>query len=365
MNIVHTESSLGWGGQEIRILTEAAGMMRRGHAVTLLCPPQAKIYAEAVLRGVPVTGLPMARKNIQGIYAIYSWLAKNPADVVNTHSSTDSWLTAIACLILKHPPPMIRTRHISAAVPDNATTRWLYGKATNHVVTTGEKLREQLIRDNGYSPHHVTSVPTGIDLDHFAPGDKMRARDAIGLARDKTIIGIVATLRSWKGHRYLMEAFARLSDKNVQLLIVGDGPQREALQRLIAELGLDGRVIMAGNQRDVLPWMQAMDIFVLPSYANEGVPQALVQAMLCGLPVVTTSVGAIGEAVQHERTGLIVEARNVTQLTQALQQLLHNARFCDELGRAARTHAREKFNLMAMLIRMETLFVRAAGQHER
>ncbi len=208
MHIVHTESSLGWGGQEIRILTEATGMMQRGHVVTLLCPPQAKIYAEAILRGVPVIGLPMARKNIQGICAMYGWLTKNPVDVINTHSSTDSWLTALACLFLKHPPSMIRTRHISAAVSDNAVTRWLYVKAACHVVTTGEALREQLIRDNGYPSHHVTSVPTGVDTNHFLPGDKMRAREMVGLPRDRIIVGIVATLRSWKGHRYLIEAFA-------------------------------------------------------------------------------------------------------------------------------------------------------------
>lgn len=356
MHIVHTESSLGWGGQEIRILTEATGMMQRGHVVTLLCPPQAKIYAEAILRGVPVIGLPMARKNIQGICAMYGWLTKNPVDVINTHSSTDSWLTALACLFLKHPPSMIRTRHISAAVSDNAVTRWLYVKAACHVVTTGEALREQLIRDNGYPSHHVTSVPTGVDTNHFLPGDKMRAREMVGLPRDRIIVGIVATLRSWKGHRYLIEAFAQMSDKTHRLLIVGDGPQREALQRQITELGLDGRVIMPGNQRDVLPWLQAMDIFVLPSYANEGVPQAAVQAMLCGLPVVSTPVGGILEAIQHEQTGLIVESGNSQQLHEAINRLLSDVQLCQTLGAAARKRAREKFGLDVMLDKMEPIF---------
>ncbi len=339
-------------------------MMRRGHAVTLLCPPQAKIYAEAMLRGVPVVAFPIARKNIRGIYAMYRWLKTNPADVINTHSSTDSWLVAFARLFVKNPPPMIRTRHISAAVPDNVATRWLYGKATRHIVTTGEALRAQLIRDNGYSPHQVTSIPTGIDTHHFVPGDKMRARDLVGLPRDKTTIGIVATLRSWKGHRYLIKAIAQLPDKNIQLLIVGDGPQHEALQRLIAELNLEDRVIMAGNQRDVLPWLRAMDIFVLPSYANEGVPQALVQAMLCGLPVVTTAVGGIPEAVSHEHTGLLVEPRDTHQLAQAIQRLLADGGLRATLGAAAERHAREQFALSTMLDRMEILFTGMCAQHE-
>src|SRR5712692_4020636 len=88
MNIVHTESSLGWGGQEIRILTEAAGMRRRGHQVTLLCPPEAKIFGEANLRGIPVVALPIARKNLTGIWALYRWLTSSRVEVINTHSST-------------------------------------------------------------------------------------------------------------------------------------------------------------------------------------------------------------------------------------------------------------------------------------
>jgi glycosyltransferase involved in cell wall biosynthesis len=360
MHIVHTEASLGWGGQEIRILTEAAGMMRRGHQVTLLCPAEAKIYEEAKLRGVSAVALPIGRKNLRGIMAMRRWLKSHPADVINTHSSTDSWLVALASLGLGHAAPIARTRHISAPIPNNFTTRWLYQKATLHIATTGELLRQQLIEQNGYTSTQITSVPTGIDTEHFAPGDKAAAREKLGLPQDARIIGIVATLRSWKGHQYLLDAFAQLPD-NALLAIVGDGPQRDALQARIAELGLNGRVIMAGNQRDVLPWLHALDIFVLPSYANEGVPQSILQAMLCGLPIISTPIGSILEAVQHEQTGLIVEPRNSQQLHQAINRLLHDAELCQTLGAAARKRAQEKFGLDAMLDKMEVIFTNAAA----
>src|ERR1700691_3723542 len=149
MHIVHTEASLGWGGQEIRILGEAAGMIARGHRVSLLCPPAASIFSEAANRGVPVTALPIARKNLRGLLALRGWFKNHVPDVVNTHSSTDSWLAALACASLSAPPPIVRTRHISAAVPNNTATRWLYRTATRHIVTTGEQLRAQLMRDNG------------------------------------------------------------------------------------------------------------------------------------------------------------------------------------------------------------------------
>ena len=180
------------------------------------------------------------------------------------------------------------------------------------------------------------------------------------MPQDARVVGIIATLRSWKGHQYLLDAFAQLSDQNTRLAIVGDGPQREALQARIAELNLGDRVIMPGNQRDVLPWLQALDIFVLPSYANEGVPQAILQAMLCGLPIISTPIGSILEAIQHEQTGLIVEPRNAQQLHGAISRLLHDPELRHQLGVAARTRAQEKFGLDTMLDRMEVIFKNAA-----
>jgi len=363
MNIVHTESSLGWGGQEIRILTEAAGMRPRGHQVTLLCSPKAKIFGEAILRGIPVTALPIARKNPAGMWALYRWLKSNPVDVINTHSSTDTWLAAIARQLLRNAPPIVRTRHISAPVPNNPMTRWLYQKASSHIVTTGEMLRRQLIEDNGYAASSITSVPTGIDTSHFVPGDKIVAREKLGLTKNGIIIGIVATLRSWKGHRYLLEAFAQLPDRNSRLLIVGDGPQSEALQKQIVGLGLTDRVVMPGDQRDVLPWLQAMDIFVLPSYANEGVPQAILQAMLCGLPVITTPVGSITEAVQEGITGILVTPKQALSLQAAIKRLIDDAELRKKLGAAALHFAQAGFGIHKMLDNMETVFKRACHNH--
>lgn len=362
LHIVHTEASLGWGGQEIRILTEAAGMIRRGHQVTLLCPPQARIFQEAGLRGVPVEALAIGRKNLAGLIAMRRWLKNHRADVINTHSSTDTWLTALASALLPAAPPLVRTRHISAPVPDNLATRWLYQTATRHIVTTGEKLRQQLIEQNRYAPDSLTSVPTGIDTAHFAPGERVAARRSLGLAEDGMVVGIVATLRSWKGHTYLLDAFAQLADRSTRLLIVGDGPQQDALQARIAELGLGGRVIMPGNQRDVLPWLQAMDVFVLPSYANEGVPQALLQAMLCGLPIVTTPVGSILEAVQDGEDGLIVAPKNSDALHQGIERLVQEPELRQALGENARAHGLEKFGLEAMLDKMESVFRKACAQ---
>jgi glycosyltransferase involved in cell wall biosynthesis len=361
LHIVHTEASIGWGGQEIRILTEAQGMLERGHQVTLLCPIEANIFSAARKRHINVVDLPIGRKKPGGVLALRAWLKSQPVDIINTHSSTDSWLAALAAATLKNPPPLIRTRHISASISKNASTRWLYCRATRHIVTTGEALRRQLIDANGFDPARITSVPTGIDLSRFVPGDRWRARAQLGLPLDTTVIGIVATLRDWKGHRYLIDAFARMAASNALLLIIGDGPQLPKLKEQINALAISEKILMPGNQEDVAAWLQAMDVFVLPSYANEGVPQALLQAMACGLPVITTPVGSILEAVTQEETGLIVEPQQAEPLRFAIERLLRDQALRTRLGEAAHRKALESFGIGAMLDNMERVFYNAAG----
>ncbi|HUQ74167.1 MAG TPA: glycosyltransferase family 4 protein [Burkholderiales bacterium] len=356
MNIVHTESSLGWGGQELRILSEAQGLARRGHQLTLLCPPEARIFGEAPNWGLRAVAVPIARKRPAGLMALRSWFAANRADVVSTHSSTDSWLSALALASLGKRIPMVRTRHISAPVPRNAFSRWLYARPAR-IVTTGVALRRDLIASTGVPPERVDSVPTGADPARYKPGDRSAARASVGLPADKMLIGIVATLRSWKGHRYLVEALP----ENATLVVVGDGPQREALQGRAAELGVLPRVIFAGNQRDVVPWLQALDVFALPSYANEGVPQALLQAMLTGLPCVTTEVGSIAELAINERTALLVPPKDVAALRSALERLLADEPLRRTLGDAARTHCAESMSAERMLDRMEAIYSEASA----
>jgi glycosyltransferase involved in cell wall biosynthesis len=336
-------------------------MAGRGHVVTIAAPGESRIFPEARARGLNAVELPIARRNVRGVASLRRWLKSNPVDVINAHSSTDTWLAALACAMLRGAPPIVRTRHISAPVPRDWATRWLYLSATRHVVTTGEVLRRQLIDVNGFPEDRITSVPTGIDTGRYAPGDRAAARHSLGLPSDATLIGIVATLRSWKGHRFLLEAFAGLAHANCILVIVGDGPMREVLESQVAILNIGDRVRMVGDQRDVVPWLHALDIFALPSYANEGVPQALVQAMLCGLPCVTTGVGSIGEAAVDGQTALVVAPRDADGLRKGLLRLIEESDLRKRLGAAARVRCGERFGFESMLDAMEAVFSRVAA----
>ncbi|WP_018608412.1 glycosyltransferase family 4 protein [Uliginosibacterium gangwonense] len=364
LNIVHTESSCGWGGQEIRILEESRGLIERGHNVTIICPAEATIFTRAHDWGVKTVALPITEKRWANFRALRSWLIANriEVDVVNTHSSTDSWLVALANMTFGSAKiPVVRTRHISAPVANTFANRWLYGKAAQHIVTTGESLRHELIDGLGLSPDRVQSIFTGINTKRYIPGDKVAAREKLGLEMNCTWVGIVATLRSWKGHKYLLDSLKELNDPNIRLAIVGDGPQREKLQQRVIEHGLVKQVYFAGNQRDVVPWLQAFDIFVLPSYANEGVSQAVMQAMAVGLPVITTPIGSSGDIIKPGMTGLMVTPKSSKAISQSIRKLVDDPREASRIGEQARSFAVDNCGIDRMLTRMEAVFQRASG----
>ncbi|WP_130472591.1 glycosyltransferase family 4 protein [Candidatus Magnetaquicoccus inordinatus] len=353
LRIAHTESSLGWGGQELRILTESLGMLQQGHQVTLLAPQEAQIYHAAQQRQLPVQAVRITRKSLPGLADLRQWLHEHPLDCLITHSSVDSWLVALACRLLAKPPVVIRLRHISAAVPRNPASRWLYTRGCQHIVTTGEALRQQLIGDNGFPGARITSIPTGIDLQRFQPGCATTARQQLGLTHKPFVLGIVATMRSWKGHAFLLEALAKLQRPDLHLVMVGDGPMFSDLQQQVAQLNLGAQVTMPGNQEDVVPWLQACDLFVLPSYANEGVPQALMQAMACGIPVLSTPVGSISEIIQPQQTGLLVPPKDANALSAAILTLVEDQPLRQRLSSNGLHYAQNHFALTIMLERME------------
>ena len=360
MRILHTEASTGWGGQEIRILGEAAGFIARGHTVHIAAPKDAPIIAAAQQRGIPVHALPMNQRRVGSLRALMSLISELRPEVIVTHSSADTWLVSICTRLMRRRPAVVRTRHLGFQVGRGVLNRWLYGRAADFVVTTGEATRRMLIQTLHLDPDRVVSIPTGIDTAKFAPGDRNNARNATGIGANGTpVIGIVATLRSGKAHRFLIQALSDHRLGSARLVIVGDGPQEAALRAQAAGLGLASRVIFAGRQQDVVPWLNAFDIFVLPSTAIEGAPQALMQAMACGIPLVTTPVGAIPELVHDGKTGLFVPPGDAQALANAIARLAEDHDLAQRLSVAGRRHAETNFAATIMLDGMEKVLTDA------
>jgi glycosyltransferase involved in cell wall biosynthesis len=365
MRILHTEASPGWGGQEIRILAEIGAMRRRGHWVALACIAGGMFEQRARDAGFPVFSLPFTGNfDIDSISGLHALVRRHAIEVVNSHSSVDSWCAALANLV-RPRTVLVRTRHLSIAVPRHFFGRWLY-RQPHALVTTGEALRQTLIDVNGMPPRNVLSIPTGVDLSRFDPAryERGRVRREFGIAEHEPLIGTIAILRSMKGHNVLLDAMpavlARFPD--CRFLWVGDVHHypnyRLSLQKRAQELGVGGRLIFAGYRSDVPEILAALDLVVLPSTRDEGVPQSLTQALAMAKPAVATRVGAVGEIVRDGQTGVLVTPKDTAALAQGIIAQLADPERARALAANGRALVLADYDLDTMALNTERLYER-------
>jgi glycosyltransferase involved in cell wall biosynthesis len=357
--ILHTEASLGWGGQERRILVEALAMRRRGHSLAFACDHRGELYRRVSEQGFPVTPLTFGgRHNFRTFMRMRRLLSQEAPHILNTHSSLDSWVGSLAWRSLRTQPLLVRTRHLSTPVRNNWPTRWLYRNPAA-IITTGEVTRELLMERLGVPARRIFSIPTGVELDEFFPQDKNRELLAqLRIPADAFIFGSVAVLRSWKGHLYLLEALHDLIQGGVRafLLLVGEGSYRVVLEEKITRLGLEPWVKLVGFREQVAPWFALMDVVVLASYANEGIPQSVLQAQAMSRPVIGTRVGGIPEVIIEGETDLLVPPRDSQSLARGMTRLMEDPDYRRELGRRGRESVVERFSMEQMAAEIEAVY---------
>jgi glycosyltransferase involved in cell wall biosynthesis len=362
-HIWHTEASLGWGGQEIRILTELLALRERGHRVALVAPPASRIFAEAGRAGVPVHALDDRKLAYpRAILRLRRQLRAAGVQVLNPHSSRDGWIAGLAGR-LAGTPLILRSRHIEVDYPNRFASRLVLGRLPHHVVTTSERIAQRLMAELGLAADRVTCIPTGLDLRRFDPATPPAAPGAPPWPDDVPVVGMISVLRSWKGHEYFLRAAAELAPRwpHVRFVIAGEGPMRDRIEAWRRELNLADRVELLGHRADVPAVLARLATVVLPSYAHEGVPQIVLQARPMGRAVVGTTVGGIPEVVRAGETGLLVPPRDAAALAAAIEALLRQPALAERLGRRARERALAEYGLDVMCARLEAIYDRHLG----
>lgn len=357
--ILHSESSRGWGGQEHRILAEAKILKARGHRVLVAGDPRGELYGRAVREGLGAFPLKFGgAENLRAWFGLRRLLRHEQVDILNTHSSLDSWVGLWAWLTLGKRPTLVRTRHLSTQVAQNWPTRRLY-LAPAAVITTSQAISELLHRRLGVPWARLQAIPTGVSLAEFSP----RSADPslavrLGLPAGALVFGTVSVLRSWKGHLHLLEAFRYVLEEGLAavLVIVGDGPYRPVIEEKIEELGLAGQVRLVGHQEKVADWLALMDVFVLASYANEGVPQALLQALAMAKPVAATRTGGIPEVIVSGETGLLAPPRDSRALAENMFRLARDQSLREKLGKQGPQVVASRYSLDGMADALEGLY---------
>ena len=234
------------------------------------------------------------------------------------------------------------------------------------LITECRASREYLVDHLDYPQDKTMTIHNGVDIAGWPISKHARAerRKMLGLDEKDILIGSVGRLDEQKGYVYLLEAMARLRTMHpAKCVLIGQGPQAERLEGMVRNLSLEGTVRLLGEQpqSDIPAWLSAMDIFVLPSLW-EGLPNALLEAMALGLPVVATRVDGIPEAVLHDSSGLLCAPKDPQALCVPIGDLIIDPSLRRILGDAAKKTVAENFTLAEMIRKYETAYRSVTGE---
>lgn len=216
-----------------------------------------------------------------------------------------------------------------------------------HAVVANSHAGCAQLRAERYPRRRIHLIPNGLQLPAPAARAARRVRRGI----------IVANLRPEKGHDVLVDAAAilRRADLDVEFLFVGEGGQRAAIEQRVAARGVESAVRLLGERDDVPALLAEADVFLLPS-RSEAFPNAVLEAMAAGLPVITTAVGGLAEIVDHERTGLRVPVDDAAAIAEAMQRLIADPLLAARLGVNGRRFVEERFSFGRMIGHFEHLY---------
>jgi len=356
--IVHSEASLGWGGQEHRVLAELKGFQQRSAWVALLAPENSEIFQRAGEAGIEVQILdPRKSRYLITALRLKRWLRANDVQVVNTHSSRDGYLVGAAARLAR-VPLLIRSRHIDVDYPQPWLSRHAFTTFADHVLTTSEKITGHLKSTFCLHDDHVSTVPTGIDLARFAPDGPKADLFEEGNPDRLPVVGMVSVLRSWKGHSVFLEAAGLLKARGIKIryVIVGEGPVREKILQKISEGNLSEEISLTGHREDIPEVLRALDVLAIPSTGHEGIPQIGLQALACETPVVGSDAGGIPEIIRPGDTGRIAKAGDAAELADAIEAALADREATQRMAKNGRRLVEQHHGLDHMLDRLEDIY---------
>ena len=265
---------------------------------------------------------------------------------------------AIPWARLARTPVVIASRRWQFAVPSRThvvanrlVSRWATG-----VLANSEAVAETLRREDGLAASRINVIPNFVGPEAFQPYPEQQKRQLfarLGIPDSALVVGVVARLSEAKDHASLLRALAGplQSDPRLHLLLVGSGPTREDLAAQAASQGLTARVHFAGTLPNIPNPHGLLDISVLCS-VTEGFPNAVIEAMAAGRPVIATAVGGTPEALEDQREGLLVPPRDVPALTRALQLLIDDPERRQRYGVAGRTKAGQRYRADVVIDRL-------------
>lgn len=329
MRILHVVPSFGFGGMEKVICTVIEGTASDHKHIIL--PLDGRSHAAAWVKNTDIQLLPFAKSTSRCLFfqLLYKALRICHPDLLMTYNwgATDAiWLGRL-CGIRRiiHNEHGFNVDESVATVWKRDVVRFFVYRLASKIIVVSHELQVMLQHRFLLGEQRIQRIPNGIDASYYSPdlSERQRVRKSLGFADEDCILGFSGRLDPIKNLDLLLDVFAecKAGENSFRLLIVGDGPERKRLEARCRDLKIQPYVVFTGQQEEVLPYLRAMDVFLLTSL-REQMPLTILEAMGVGIPVVATKVGEIPYIIEDGTDGFIQDLNApVKAFVQPLQSL--------------------------------------------
>jgi len=305
--------------------------------------------------------------NVFSIYKLYRIIKKYQINIVHTHGGVAGLWGRFAAFLAGNVA-IVHTLHgIHYLNYQNSLLKRiliylerLLSAVTNVVICVAAADEKKIVKFKLAPSEKIRLIRCGIefDSDNVSPTEIIQFRNSLGCTSETKLLVNVARLHRQKGQKYLLTAFKEVQQQmpGAKLVIVGDGPERRALEKFVQTQGLAEQVYFTGYRQDIQTILTATDLFVLSSLW-EGLPLVIIEAMSQAKPIVATQVDGIPEIIESGKNGLLVPPGDSNQLAAAILRLIQHPALAIKLGEAARQKVLADYAIQYMIQKIEKLYV--------
>jgi len=364
LKLVHILTDTNIGGAGILLLNQLKTIDRGVFEVSVVLPRGAELATEVRNVGVKVIevdGIADRSFSVRGIASLCGVLSREEPDIVHCHGALSGRIASVLCRL----PVRVYTRHCAyqpprllCSFPLKQLCGWTQCFLSNGIVAVADAAADNLV-DVGVPRERIRVIINGVEgLRVLDSDERMAWRRSLGFVEEDFVCGIFARLEECKGHRYLIEALALLpSESRVKALVVGRGSLEKELRDLALRLGVVDRVVFAGFQRDIAPFMNAVDLNLNCSVGTETSSLALSEGMSVGRVAVVSDYGGNPAMVENGVSGFVVKRASPVALAEAIGRLENDRELLTRMSGAARRRFEEKFTARAMTAQLEDYYL--------
>src|SRR5438105_2426016 len=380
IRILRVIARLNMGGPALHVAYLTSGLAPRGYETTLVAGTLARgeeamaFVAEQL--GVPVVTIDELHREISplrdavAVIRLARLIRRLRPDILHTHTAKAGAIGRLAAVLAgeARPPIVLHTfhGHVLRGYFDPVRTAGFrvleraLARSSTALIAVSPEVRDELVALDVAPAKRFAVVRLGIELEQRVAAENGRRAESLrllGVKPDRFVVGWIGRMTEVKRADHVLLAFRRLRESGVDafLCLVGDGPDRPAIERRAHELGIMRHTFFLGFQQDVAPFYAAFDALVLPS-ANEGTPVSAIEALAAGKPVVATQVGGVPDVVEEGEDGFLVDPGATDELADRLAQLARDPALRERMGKAGRARVLPRYAVERLVDDVDRLY---------